>query len=151
MDTRRKWRIGVIGCGAWGPNHVRNFSALPNAAVVGAADLQPDRLARVKAIAPGIATFADAAAMMEAARPDAVVVCTPTMTHFDMVRQALAAGKHVLCEKPLCLTGAEADTLVRLADEHGLRLMVGHVFMFNPGILKLKELVSTGELGSRIF
>ncbi len=151
MDTRRKWRIGVIGCGAWGPNHVRNFSALPNAEVVGAADLQPDRLARVKAIVPGIATFADAAAMMAATTPDAVVVATPTMTHFDVVREALAAGKHVLCEKPLCLTGEEADTLVRLADERNLRLMVGHVFMFNPGILKLKELVRTGELGSRIY
>ena len=93
VATGRKWRIGVIGCGAWGPNHVRNFSALPNAEVVGAADLQPDRLARVKAIAPGIATFADAAAMMAATNPDAVVVSTPTMTHFDVVRQALAAGQ----------------------------------------------------------
>jgi len=151
VNTGRKWRIGVVGCGAWGPNHVRNFSALPNAEVVGAADLQPDRLARVKAIAPGIATFTDAAAMMAATNPDAVVVSTPTMTHFDVVRQALAAGKHVLCEKPLCLTGEEADELVKQADEAGLRLMVGHVFMFNPGILKLKELVRTGELGSRIF
>ena len=138
MATGRKWRIGVIGCGAWGPNHVRNFSALPNVEVVGAADLQPDRLARVKAIVPGVATFTDAAEMMATAQPDAVVVSTPTMTHFDVVRQALAAGKHVLCEKPLCLTGDEADALVRLADERGLRLMVGHVFMFNPGILKLQ-------------
>ena len=151
MDTPRKWRIGVIGCGAWGPNHVRNFSALPNAEVVGAADLQPDRLARVKAIVPGVATFTDTAEMIATARPDAVVIATPTMTHYDVVRQALAAGKHVLCEKPLCLTGGEADALVKQANEAGLRLMVGHVFMFNPGVLKLKELVRTGELGSRIF
>jgi predicted dehydrogenase len=151
VGTVRKWRIGVIGCGAWGPNHVRNFSALPNAEVVGAADLQEDRLARVKAIVPGIATFTDAAEMLAAASPDAVVVSTPTMTHFRVVRQALAAGKHVLCEKPMCLTGDEADALVRLADERGVRLMVGHVFMFNPGILKLKELMGAGELGSRIY
>jgi predicted dehydrogenase len=151
VATARRWRIGVIGCGAWGPNHVRNFSALPDAEVVGAADLQPDRLARVRAIVPGVATFTDAAEMMAAAKPDAVVVSTPTMTHYDVVRQALEAGVHVLCEKPLCLTGGEADALVALADERNLRLMVGHVFMFNPGILKLKELVRTGELGSRIF
>ena len=151
METGRRWRIGVIGCGAWGPNHVRNFSALPNAEVVGAADLQPDRLARVKAIVPGIATFTDADAMMAVTKPDAVVVSTPTMTHFDVVRQALSSGKHVLCEKPLCLTGQEADALVTLADERSLRLMVGHVFMFNPGILKLKELVHNGDLGSRIY
>jgi len=151
MNTPRKWRIGVIGCGAWGPNHVRNFSALPNAQVVGAADLQPDRLARVRAIVPDLATFTDAAEMIAATAPDAVVVSTPTMTHYDVVRQALDAGKHVLCEKPLCLTGGEADALVALADARGLRLMVGHVFMFNPGILKLKELVRGGELGSRIY
>jgi predicted dehydrogenase len=151
VDTARKWRIGVIGCGAWGPNHVRNFSALPDAEVVGAADLRPERLTRVKAIVPGLATFTDAAEMMAATRPDAVVVSTPTMTHYDVVRQALAAGTHVLCEKPLCLTGAEADALVALADECGLRLMVGHVFMFNPGILKLKEIVRSGQLGSRIY
>jgi predicted dehydrogenase len=151
VATGRTWRIGVIGCGAWGPNHVRNFSALPNAEVVGAADLQADRLARVKAIVPGVATFTDASEMMAATRPDAVVISTPTMTHFNVVKQALAAGKHVLCEKPLCLTGDEADLLVKLADEAGLRLMVGHVFMFNPGVLKLKELMRAGELGSRIY
>jgi len=151
VGTARKWRIGVIGCGAWGPNHVRNFSALPNAEVVGAADLQADRLARVKAIVPGVATFTDAAEMMATAAPDAVVVSTPTLTHFAVVRQALLAGKHVLCEKPLCPTAEEADALVALADERGVRLMVGHVFMFNPGILKLKELVRNGDLGSRIY
>jgi predicted dehydrogenase len=151
VGTGRKWRIGVVGCGAWGPNHVRNFSALPNAEVVGAADLREERLARVKALAPGVALFTDAAEMMTATSPDAVVVSTPTMTHYDVVRQALQAGKHVLCEKPLCLTGDEADALVTLADERGVRLMVGHVFMFNPGILKLKELIGAGELGSRIY
>ncbi len=97
MATGRKWRIGVIGCGAWGPNHVRNFSALPNAEVVGAADLQPDRLARVKAIVPGVATFTDMAEMMTAARPDAVVVSTPTMTHFEVVQ----AGAHRRKARPL--------------------------------------------------
>ena len=135
---RRKWRIGVIGCGAWGPNHVRNFAALPNADVVGAADLQPDRLARVKAIVPGIATFTDADAMLAITKPDAVVVSTPTMTHFDVVRQALLAGTHVLCEKPLCLTGQRGRRPRGAGRRARLRLMVGHVFMFNPGILKLQ-------------
>jgi predicted dehydrogenase len=151
VATGKKWRIGVIGAGAWGPNHVRNFSALPNAEVVGAADLQPERLARIKAIVPGIATFTDAAEMMAAAKPDAVVVATPTKTHFEVVTQALLAGKHVLCEKPLTVASADADELVRLAAERDLRLMVGHVFMFNAGIIRLKELIKTGELGSRLY
>jgi predicted dehydrogenase len=148
---RRRFRLGFIGCGAWGPNHVRNFAALPNAEVVAAADLQEDRLARVKGIVPGIATFTDPAQMLATCRLDAVVVSTPTRTHYDVVRQALAAGAHVLCEKPLCIEAAEADALVRLADETKKLLMVGHVFMFNPGILKLRELVRSGELGERIY
>ncbi len=144
---QRKWRVAVIGCGAWGPNHVRNFSALPNVDVVGVADLKADRLARIKAQSPGIALFQNVSEMMAAVRPDAVVVSTPTMTHHAVVKAALQSGTHVLCEKPLCLTGAEADELVGIAEARNLRLMVGHVFLFNPGILKLKELVKSGQLG----
>jgi predicted dehydrogenase len=147
---RRRWRIGVIGCGEWGPNHVRNFVALPNAEVVGVADLRDERLERIKALAPGVATFRSAADLLAAAEPDAVVVSTPTRTHYEIVKQALLAGKHVLSEKPLCLAPSEADELVRIADERGVRLMVGHVFLFNRGILKLKELIQAGELG-RLF
>jgi predicted dehydrogenase len=147
---KRKWRIGVIGCGAWGPNHVRNFAALPSVEVVGAADLRQDKLARVAALVPGIGTFQSAAEMMAVAKPDAVVVSTPTKTHYEVVKQALEAGKHVLCEKPLCNTVADADALVRLAAEKKLVLMTGHVFLFNRGILKLKELIQNGDLG-RIY
>jgi predicted dehydrogenase len=147
VGEQRRWRIGVIGCGEWGPNHVRNFSALPDAEVVAVADLRAERLARIKAQAPGVRTFEDAGEMLEAAAPDAVVVSTPTTTHYAVVRQALEAGKHVLSEKPLCSTVEQADEVVRLADEHGLRLMVGHVFLFNRGILKLKEMIDAGEFG----
>jgi predicted dehydrogenase len=148
--SKRKWRIGVIGCGAWGPNHVRNFAALPNVEVVGVADLKPERLARAAAIVPGVARFQSAAEMVAAAKPDAVVVSTPTRTHYEVVKEALLAGMHVLSEKPLCNTAEQADALVRLAAERERLLMVGHVFLFNPGILKLKQLVDTGELG-RIY
>lgn len=149
-SEQKRWRIGVIGAGEWGPNHVRNFAALPGADVVGVADLRQERLARIKSIQPGVATFSTASEMMATARPDAVVVATPTMTHFEVVGQALKAGKHVLSEKPLCLTVAEADELVALAAARDLRLMVGHVFLFNPGILKIRELVASSHLG-RVF
>lgn len=148
---RRTFRLGVIGCGAWGPNHVRNFASLPNVEVVAAADLQAERHARVKALVPDLQTFTDPAEMLATCALDAVVVSTPTKTHYEVVRQALLAGAHVLCEKPLCIEGAEADALVQLADEQQKVLMVGHVFMFNPGILKLRELVQTGHLGERLY
>lgn len=149
-SSRRKWRIGVIGCGAWGPNHVRNFAALPNVEVVGAADLREDKRARIASLVPGVATFSSAAEMFEVARPDAVVVSTPTRTHYEVVKQSLEAGTHVLCEKPLCNTVEDAEALVRLAAERRLTLMTGHVFLFNRGILKLKELIQNGDLG-RIY
>ena len=78
---------------------------------------------------------------------DAVVIATPVSTHYEMVRASILAGKHVLCEKPLCKDSEQALDLARLAQEKGRALMVGHVFLFNPGIAKLKELVDTGELG----
>ena len=143
----RRWRIGVVGCGEWGPNHVRNFVSLPNAEVVGVADGRADRLARMQVLALGVAGFPDLDTMLEAAAPEAVVIATPTRTHYDVARAAILAGRHVLCEKPLCESPEHADELVQLADRRGVRLMVGHVFLFNPGILKLKALVSAGELG----
>ncbi len=149
-DGKRKWRLGFIGCGAWGPNHVRNFAALPNVQVAGVADLKPERLERIATLVPGVPTFRSAAEMFEAARPDAVVVSTPTKTHYAVVAEALEAGMHVLCEKPLCSTTADAEALVALAAARRRVLMVGHVFLFNRGILKLKELVTSGELG-RIY
>ena len=116
MDTRRKWRLGVIGCGAWGPNHVRNFSALPNVEVVGVADLQ-DRLARVKAHRAGDRDFPTRPQMMAHASPMPSSSRRRPKTHYEVVREALLAGKHVLCEKPLCVDRADADALVRLAEE----------------------------------
>jgi predicted dehydrogenase len=148
---QRTWRIGVVGAGAWGPNHVRNFAALPHATVVGVADLRPERLDRVRSLVPNVPLFPDLASLLSQAAPDAIVVSTPTRTHFDIVSAALRAGKHVLCEKPLCMDGAEADALVALAAQQDVRLMVGHVFMFNPGILRLKQIIQKGELGERLY
>jgi predicted dehydrogenase len=79
---------------------------------------------------------------------DAVVIATPVSTHYDIVRESLLAGKHVLCEKPLCKHSNQGEELVELARTSGRILMVGHVFLFNSGILKLKQLVDTGELGT---
>jgi predicted dehydrogenase len=88
--------------------------------------------------------------MLAAVRPDVVVIATPTATHYALVREALEAGAHVLCEKPLCVKAEDADALVRLAAGCGRRLTVGHVFLFNRGILKLKEILDRRELG-RVF
>jgi predicted dehydrogenase len=141
-------RIGVIGCGHWGPNHIRNFNSLPNCWVEAVADLDEGRLRYVSEAFPGVRRERDHRRLLSDPAIDAVVVATPVSTHYEMVREAILAGKHVLCEKPLCKNEEQARELVDLAHEKDRCLMVGHVFLFNPGIAKLKELVDSGELGN---
>jgi predicted dehydrogenase len=140
-------KIGVIGCGSWGPNHIRVFSSLKDCAIVAIADANEKSLAAAGEMFPQVRRFSDHHALLREASADAVVVVTPTKTHFNIVRDALSAGKHVLCEKPLCTDVAEGEQLIALAKSKGLVLMVGHIFLFNSGIIKVKELVDAGEIG----
>jgi predicted dehydrogenase len=96
---------------------------------------------------PDIRTEQQYIALLERKQTAAIVVATPTKTHYQIAKDALEAGNHVLCEKPLCQTAEEGMELVTLAQKKGLILMVGHVFLFNPGILKLKELLRFNDLG----
>lgn len=143
--------IAVIGCGGWGPNHLRNFNVLSDAKVIAAVDTNLSRLTQVLKVFPGVKAETDYKRVLENPAVDAVVVATPTNTHYAITRDALSAGKHVLCEKPLCETGAQARDLVALARSRGLILMVGHTFLFNSGVVKLKELIDAGELGSLYY
>ena len=111
------------------------------------ADLDEGRLERVREAYPGLRSERDYRLILKDSNIDAVVVATPIGTHYEIVRESLLAGKHVLCEKPLCKNSEQGEKLVELARTEGRRLMVGHVFLFNPGIAKLKELVDTGDLG----
>ncbi len=145
-------RIGIIGYGQWGPNHVRNFSACPNAHVTAIADSRPERLTAARQQSNHVPHyFPTAEALLASGQVDAVVVSTPTGTHAAMVRRALEAGLHVLCEKPLCTHATEGDELVALAKRATRMLMVGHVFLFNQGILKLREYLQQGTLGDLYY
>jgi predicted dehydrogenase len=143
--------IAVIGCGHWGPNHVRVFRSLPGVEVRFAVDPRPDRREHVAALYPGVRGDADPAAALADPALDAVVVATPAASHHEIALRAIRAGKHVLCEKPLCTTSAGCRELVAEARERGVVLMVGHVFLFNPGILKLAALVRDGAVGAVSF
>lgn len=141
-------RIGVIGCGHWGPNHVRVFSQLKGVVVTGVADRDAKRVATLRELFPQVRGYADHQQLLASGEVDAVVVVTPTRTHFQIVSDALNSGKHVLCEKPLCMEPTEGEQLVALAQSKGLVLMVGHIFLFNAGLLKVKELIAADEIGS---
>jgi predicted dehydrogenase len=140
-------KIGIIGCGYWGPNHIRNFRAVNNCDVAAVADFSEARLHHVAGLYPDLKLTSDADEILSDGSIDAVVISTPTHTHADLVERSLSAGKHVLCEKPLCLGGDEADSLLALAERSQKVLMIGHVFLFNPGIQKLKELIDGEDLG----
>jgi predicted dehydrogenase len=147
MAEKAHLRIGVIGCGHWGPNHIRVFEELDRSSVVACADLNRSRLARVQARFPHVRTTTDYRELLDDGTIDALVLATPTATHFELARASLEAGKHILVEKPLCGHGREARELDGLVRSRSLVLMVGHVFLFNGGIVRLRELIAAGELG----
>lgn len=147
MSAKPSVRVGVIGFGQWGPNHVRNFSLLDGVEVVRVCDASPERRAAAGKFLRGVETTADSAAVTDAPDIDAVVVATPTASHHALVKAALLAGKDVLCEKPLARTAAECAELAALAVARDRVLMVGHVFLYNPGVLHLKADLDRGDLG----
>lgn len=142
-------RIGVIGFGYWGPNVVRNLRDTSMADLVGVAEARPERHGEIRRLAQGVRVFDDHRRLLEA-DIDAVVIATPIHTHFDLAREALLAGKHVLVEKPMTASAEEAAELIRVAANASRILMVGHTFVYNPAVQELARLVQDGELG-RIY
>lgn len=142
-------KVGVIGCGYWGPHLIRNLFDMVNVDLVVVAEQREERLQFVRRSYPTVRLFGDHRKLLEC-DIDAVVIATPIQTHFELAREALLAGKDVLVEKPLATTVAEANELVRLAAAEGRILMVGHTFLYNPAVRELRRLVQEGELG-RIY
>lgn len=143
MSTMPK--VAVIGAGYWGKNLVRNMHAHGALAVI--CDSDPDRLKELSAKYPGVQTVTAYTDVLAAKDIAAVVIATPAEMHAGNVREAILAGKDVYVEKPLCLTEAEGRELVELAAKHRRILMVGHLLWYHPAVLKLKEMIDTGELG----
>jgi predicted dehydrogenase len=144
-------RLGLVGLGYWGPNLARNFDGLSGANLAWLCDQNKERLARFGARYPKAQTTTRYEDLLEDPRIAAVVIATPVVTHGELARAALLAGKHVLVEKPLTLYTQEAEELVALAEERGLVLMPGHLLLYHPGVVKLKELADSGELGRLLY
>ncbi len=142
QDTSRS--TGVVGCGYWGRNLVRNFHQLGVLAMV--CDATDAGRAAAQQIAPGIEVV-PAIEQVLASPVQAVAIATPAETHYDLVLKALDAQKHVFVEKPMALTSDQGAKLVETAAARGRTLMVGHVLEYHPAIAKITELVREGELG----
>lgn len=143
--------VAVVGCGYWGPNLIRNFSSAPGCRVARVCDADAARLDKARALCPSALPTSSFDEVLADPGIDAVAIATPVRSHAPLARAALEAGKHVLVEKPLAFSAAEADALVRLADECGLTLMVDHTFLYSPAVNKIRELVTSGELGELYF
>lgn len=139
-------KIGVVGCGYWGPKLARNFFEIEESRLEWIVDLRPERLAHMQSLYPSVNISQSFTELLES-DVDGVVLATPVSTHHSMGKQALLAGKHVLIEKPLAATVDEAQELVTLADERGLILMVGHTFVYNPAVEAVRKVIESGELG----
>lgn len=140
-------RIGIVGCGYWGPNLTRNFFQIKDAELYALCDLDEKRL---KAIAEAYSVkklYTDYRDMLKDPKIDAIVIATPAKTHYLLAKLALSVNKHVLVEKPLAFSSEDAGKLIELAKEKKRILMVGHTFEFNPAIMKVKEYIANGELG----
>jgi len=140
----RQSPIAVIGCGYWGKNLVRNFNQLGVLGMV--CDATPSGRDAAQALAPGVTIVADFNQVL-ASNVLGVVIATPAETHYGLVAQALQAGKDVFVEKPLALTYDQGSHLVQLAQHYKRILMVGHVLEYHPAIIRLRQLIETGELG----
>ncbi len=139
--------VAVLGAGHWGPNLIRNFNDAERSRVAWVSDLDADRLAAVGRRYPGVSLTADASQAIADPAVDAVVVATPTRTHYALVRAALESGKHVFVEKPLTANLGEAEELAALAERTRRVLLVDHVFLYNPAVRQTKAYLDAGELG----
>jgi predicted dehydrogenase len=144
-------KIGVIGYGYWGPNLVRNFAAGPRTKVVAIAESSPTRRQVAANNVPHIKCVADAADVIADPGVDAVVIATPIFTHYGLAKAALLAGKHVLVEKPLTASVAEAEELSELATRVGRVLMVDHTFVYTSAVRKIRDLIAAGDLGRVLY
>jgi predicted dehydrogenase len=137
--------VGLVGLGYWGPNLARNFDELSELRWL--CDASPDALDRFGARYPRARTTTDLDDLLGDSELDAIVVATPAVTHYELSKRALEAGKHVLVEKPPAMNAAEAEDLVATAEAAGRVLMPGHLLLYHPAVRKVKELVDAGELG----
>jgi len=149
--TAPRIRVGVIGCGYWGPNLVRNFARHPESQVQAVCDMRYERAARVGAEFRIPAVLKHGSELIQSQDIDLVVIATPSDTHFELAKAALETGKHVLVMKPFTTQVEQAERLCALADRQGVLAAVDHTFVFTSAVRRMRELVSAGEIGDLYY
>jgi predicted dehydrogenase len=143
--------FGVIGYGYWGPNIVRNLTALEGSQVLAIADLSQAARLRAQKAYPGIKVTPDAMDVISSAEIDAVAVISPVWTHYQLAKAALESGKHVFVEKPFTSNAAQGEELINLALQKNLKIMVDHTFLFTGAVQRISQLLDEGALGKLYY
>lgn len=139
--------VGVVGCGYWGPNLVRNFKALPNCHVKAMCDVSEARLKHMKAHYSDVEGMTDYPQLLNGIGLDAVIIAAPVRHHYQLAKASLLAGKHTLIEKPMASSSEECEELIEIAKHKGLVLMVGHTFLYSTAVRKIVEIIEAGDIG----
>ncbi len=140
-------KVGVVGCGYWGPNLIRNFRSLPDCQLKLMCDVNESRLKHLRSLYPEVKGETDFNHVLNGAGLDAVVIATAVKLHFPMAKASLLAGKHTFVEKPMASSAGECQELIDIARQKGLVLMTGHTFLYSPAVRKIKEIVDKGDIG----
>jgi len=145
------FNLAVIGCGYWGPNLIRNFRSLSDVRLKIVCDKDKNRLEHMKNLYPDIETTTNFEDILKDDSIHAVGIATPVFTHHKLAKACLNAGKHTFVEKPLASSSEECNDLIKIAKEKSLILMVGHVFIYTPPVIAIKEYIKSGELGDVFY
>lgn len=143
-------RLAQVGCGYWGQNLIRNFLKVEEFGLVAACDLDTNLLAR-NGLHSALLLTTNYEDILRDPQIDAVVLATPVSTHYALARQALEHDKHVLVEKPLATSTAEALELVELAEQRRKVLMVDHTFLYTGAVRWMKQQIDAGEIGNLLY
>ena len=143
--------VGVIGCGYWGPNLIRNFISCPETELKWVCDLEEKRLKEVLRPYPGVRATTNVADIINDEDVQAIAIATPVHTHHSIAKDVLESGKHVLIEKPMAASVREGEDLVNTAEKRNLRLMCDHIFCYTGAVRKIQEIVKSGLLGNLLY
>jgi len=145
-------RVGLVGFGYWGPNLARNIDRLPDAEFVAAFDASAENSAKLAAAYPSVEIAQSLDDLLsDRFALDAVMIATSAPSHAEIGKAAIRAGKHTFIEKPLALTATDAEDLVALAEEHDVRLFVGHLMVYHSAVRWVRDYIASGELGEVLY
>jgi len=144
-------RVSIIGVGYWGPNIIRNFISNASTIVDSICDIRQERIDAIRKIYQFLNATRDYREIVHSNSNDLVAICTPVFTHYEIAKEALEAGKHILLTKPMTSTTVQAEELVNLAEKKGLQIFVDHTFMYHGAVRKIKQLLQNGEIGDLYY